>query len=196
MALLDFPLHEPTNPSLVHEEVYLRHPGREDFDQWAALREASKAHLQPFEPLWIEGELSRPNFRKRLRAYARDIRAGISMPYFIFRAEDDQLVGGCTLSNIRRRAAMTGTIGYWVGEKFTRRGYCLSAVMAVAHHAFTTMHLLRLEAACLPENKASQHLLLKAGFQKEGYARHYLNINGRRQDHVLFGLSAQDFNQQ
>jgi ribosomal-protein-alanine N-acetyltransferase len=36
-------------------------------------------------------------------------------------------------------------------------------------------------------------LLLKCGFREEGYARDYLRINGRWQDHLLFALLADDF---
>ena len=58
--------------------------------------------------------------------------------------------------------------------------------------AFGDLGLHRLEAACLPENHASQRVLEKCGFQKEGYARSYLKINGRWADHVLFGLVDSD----
>jgi ribosomal-protein-alanine N-acetyltransferase len=193
MALLDFPLSEPTNPVLVHDHVYLRHPQREDYDAWAQVRAASKEHLQPFEPVWAVDELSRPNFRKRLRAYARDLRSGSTKPYYIFRAEDEALVGGITLSNIRRRAAMTATVGYWVGRPYTRQGYARAAVCAVISHAFQSMQLERIEAATLPHNEPSKQLLRQLGFREEGYARQYLRINGSRQDHILFGLSQTDF---
>ena len=50
----------------------------------------------------------------------------------------------------------------------------------------------RLEAACLPRNTASIRLLEKVGFSREGYARKYLCIDGRWQDHVLYGLVRDD----
>ena len=71
---------------------------------------------------------------------------------------------------------------------FTRRGYATSAVTAVCRAAFVELGLERLEAATLPENVASQSLLRKLGFREEGYARQYLQIAGRRQDHLLFAL--------
>jgi len=58
--------------------------------------------------------------------------------------------------------------------------------------AFATLKLYRIEAACLPSNAASLALLRRAGFSKEGYARNYLKINGRWQDHVLFAIIADD----
>ncbi len=192
MAILDYPLNDPENPVLFRDEVYLRYPRANDYQSWAGLRQKSRDHLQPFEPLWTDEEFSRGNYRKRLRIYARDIRAGTARPYFVFRAADDLLLGGCTLSNIRYRAAMTATIGYWIGADHVRRGFGFSALCAVIFHAFDRLDLERLEAACLPENTASQELLRKAGFVLEGRAKGYLRINGERRDHVLFGLAEED----
>ncbi len=193
MALLDYPLNDPENPVLCQDEVYLRYPRAEDFASWATLRQESRAHLQPFEPTWSEEEFTKGHFRKRLRVYARDIRAGTSRPFFIFREDDHAFLGACILSNIRYRAAMSGTIGYWIGERYTRNGYAYSAVQGVILHAFERLQLERLEAACLSENEASQNLLKKLGFRQEGYARKYLQIDGIRQDHVLLGLCRDEY---
>jgi ribosomal-protein-alanine N-acetyltransferase len=59
---------------------------------------------------------------------------------------------------------------------------------AVLEFAFSRLGLHRVEAACLPANEASRRLLLKSGFREEGYAREYLRINGRWQDHQLFAI--------
>jgi ribosomal-protein-alanine N-acetyltransferase len=66
------------------------------------------------------------------------------------------------------------------------------AVKLLAEFAFRDLLLERLEAACLPENAASIRVLEKAGFRREGYARAYLSIAGRRRDHLLFGLVKTD----
>ena len=54
--------------------------------------------------------------------------------------------------------------------------------------SFEDLGLHRIEAACLPENEASRALLKRCGFNEEGYAREFLRINGRWQDHVLFAI--------
>jgi ribosomal-protein-alanine N-acetyltransferase len=63
----------------------------------------------------------------------------------------------------------------------------------VLSFAFERLRLYRVEAACLPHNAASRKLLLKSGFREEGYARQYLSIDGKWQDHVLFGLLRADW---
>jgi ribosomal-protein-alanine N-acetyltransferase len=83
--------------------------------------------------------------------------------------------------------AQSASVGYWCGLPFVRQGLTLAAVRAVVAYAFERQNLHRLEAATVPENAASQALLEQAGFERQGFARGYLKINGEWRDHVLFG---------
>jgi [ribosomal protein S5]-alanine N-acetyltransferase len=172
--------------------LYLRPPDMSDYPAWAELREASRAHLQPWEPQWADDELSRHAFRRRLRLYARDLSDDHGYAMFVFRTRDMSLLGGLTLSNVRRGVAQAGSIGYWVGARFAGQGYMSEAVRSVVPFAFDRLRLHRLEAACLGSNTASVRVLEKAGFQREGIARKYLKINGRWQDHMLFAITEDD----
>jgi ribosomal-protein-alanine N-acetyltransferase len=187
MALLDWITPE-SGLKVDGDGIVLRPPKATDYAEWRELRAASRSFLQPWEPTWPADDLSRAAFRRRLQAYARDRDAGTAFPFFVFRAEDDALTGGITLSNVRRGVAQMGSVGYWCGRPFTRQGHTLAAVKALTEFAFRTLGLHRLEAACIPDNAPSRRLLLKAGFAEEGYAKAYLKINGVWRDHVLFGL--------
>jgi len=166
--------------------VFLRAPQAGDYAEWAALRETSRAFLTPWEPTWPADDLTRSAFRRRLRRYAEDQRNDQAYAYFLFRSGDQVLVGGLTLANMRRGVAQAGSLGYWIGAPYARRGYMTAAVSALIPYAFTTLRLHRLEAACIPTNAASMALLEKTGFEREGYAREYLCINGQWQDHLLY----------
>jgi ribosomal-protein-alanine N-acetyltransferase len=173
-------------PTVEGDSVYLRAPQMSDYSEWTTLREASRMFLTPWEPTWPSDDLSRAAFRRRLRRYAEDQRADTSYAFFLFRKSDDALVGGLTLANIRRGAAQAGSLGYWIGEPFSRRGLMTGALQGLVPFAFGSLRLHRLEAACIPSNAASIRLLEKMGFSREGYAREYLCINGLWQDHLLF----------
>lgn len=179
-------------PVVQGDGVMLRVPQMSDFEEWAALRAASRAFLIPWEPTWPADDLTRSAFRRRIRRYWRDVREDVSYPFFVFRAHDDALLGGLTLSNVRRGVAQTAALGYWLGQPFSRRGYMTAAVDAVLPFAFNTLGLHRVEAACLPTNGPSIRLLRRCGFAEEGYARHYLKINGEWRDHLLFAILADD----
>lgn len=179
-------------PVISGEGVYLRYPRVGDYPAWMQLRADSRTFLAPWEPAWATDELSKGAFRRRLKRYQREAREDSAYAFFVFRAPDDALLGGCTLSNVRRGVTQCCALGYWVGERFARQGYMSGAVRALIPFIFGTLGLHRIEAACLPTNEASKNLLAKAGFRQEGLARRYLQINGEWRDHVLFALLADD----
>ena len=173
---------------LQRDRVYLRYPVQRDWRHWSALRADSQAFLAPWEPTWAHDALSQGAFRRRLKMYRAEMRQGVTHSFLIFRTADEALLGGVTLSNLRRGVAQTATLGYWIGAPHARHGYATEALGAVVEYAFQRLGLHRVEAACLPSNEASRRLLLKCGFQEEGYAREYLRINGSWQDHQLFAI--------
>jgi ribosomal-protein-alanine N-acetyltransferase len=179
-------------PVLRGEGVYLRYPRIGDYLNWARLRGESRAFLSPWEPVWASDELTKGAFRRRIKRYQKESRLDSAYAFFVFRAEDDVLMGGCTLSNIRRGVTQCCALGYWIGERFSRQGYMQDAVRALIPFIFGTLGLHRIEAACLPSNEASRNLLSKVGFAQEGLARRYLQINGEWRDHLLFALLEAD----
>ncbi|HLA20744.1 MAG TPA: GNAT family protein [Pseudolabrys sp.] len=179
-------------PAIAGAGVALRVPQSSDFAEWTALREASRDFLVPWEPTWPDDDLTRGAFRRRLKRYADDQRSDLAYAFLIFRSADNALVGGLTLANIRRGVAQAGSIGYWIGAPFARKGYMTAAVRALVPFCFRTLRLHRLEAACIPANTASVALLEKTGFAREGYARSYLCINGTWQDHLLYARLADE----
>ncbi|MBB5518668.1 GNAT family N-acetyltransferase [Amphiplicatus metriothermophilus] len=192
MVLLDIAMKPPDGPMLVRDPVALRVAEYADYSGWTDLRRESRAHLARWEPAWTEADLTPAAFRARVRNQWRDIRRGRALPLLICRREDGTLVGGIDLSKIRYGAARAASVGYWIGAPYLRRGYARAALEAVLDHAFETMRLNRIEAACQPENAPSRALLEKCGFQREGYARAYLKINEAWRDHLLYAAIAAD----
>jgi ribosomal-protein-alanine N-acetyltransferase len=179
-------------PVIKGNGVYLRYPRIGDYIHWSRLRGESRAFLAPWEPVWANDELTKGAFRRRIKRYQKEARQDSAYAFFVFRAADDVLMGGCTLSNVRRGVTQCCALGYWIGERFARQGYMHDAVKALVPFIFSTLGLHRIEAACLPTNEPSKSLLQKAGFHQEGLARKYLQINGEWRDHVLFALLEDD----
>jgi len=171
---------------LFTDRMILRPPRHSDFRPWMELRKASRAFLTPWEPAWSHDHLTRKAFSDRVYWAQRSISDGHAVPLFLIRRDDETLLGAVTLENIRQGPAQAGTLGYWIGEPYARRGYMREAIDAVVHYGFGVRDLSRMEAACLPENVASRRVLEKAGFKYEGVAQSYLQINGRWRNHVLY----------
>jgi len=173
--------------------VFLRPLRQGDWRDWAALRETSREFLVPWEPTWPHDALSRSAFRRRVRAYDREWQQGTGYSLMVVRREDDALLGGVTLSNLRRGVAQCGSLGYWIGACYARQGYMTEGLGGMLTFCFENLALHRVEAACLPSNEASKGLLARMAFHEEGYARKYLRINGKWQDHILFALLREEW---
>ena len=199
MSLLVSPFRAALGRDVTLEQgrVLLRPPQTKDWRAWTDLRLESRDFLKPWEPVWPYDALTRGSFRRRLRQYALEARHGSGYAYFIFERRaaaplEGALLGGISISNLRRGVAQSAGLGYWIGNRHARRGYMTEALGAVVTYCFDGLGLHRLEAACLPHNAPSRALLEKAGFREEGYARQYLRIDGRWQDHVLYAMLESD----
>ncbi|TLP45737.1 GNAT family N-acetyltransferase [Cohaesibacter sp. CAU 1516] len=186
------PTPPPHSSPLSNALIYLRHPSKADYNQWACLRAASADFLRPWEPLWGADDLTPHGFRRRLEQYQKDRRSGRALPFLIFRHEDNRLIGGINVSNIRRGICQSASIGYWMGEDFAGHGYMTQTVALLLPYLFDHEGLHRVEAACLPSNGPSMSVLQKCGFQFEGKARSYLCINGNWEDHLLYSVLRSD----
>jgi len=179
-------------PSIDGSGVFMRVPRMGDFEEWTALRGTSREFLVPWEPVWPEDDLTRGAFRRRIRRYERDLHEESGYAFLIFRKSDSKMLGGATLTNLRRGAAQAGSLGYWMGETFAGKGYMSAAIAALVPFAHSMLRLRRIEAACLLTNAASMRLLEKMHFTREGVARQYLSIAGHWQDHLLYARLATD----
>jgi len=87
-----------------------------------------------------------------------------------------------------------GTIGYWVGEPHAHRGYMTAALRVLLPTLFGELNLHRVEAACIPHQRA-----LGSGYWKNAASaargwRGVISVSmASWQDHLLFGLLHEDF---
>ncbi|MCU0831826.1 MAG: GNAT family N-acetyltransferase [Rhizobiaceae bacterium] len=182
----------PRGPVLSGQGVMLRLPEKRDHAAWAALRAESEAELRPYEPRWSDTELTKAAFGARVKAAQRLAQDGVSFQFLVFDRRGEPLFGGVTLGQIRRGAAQSAQIGYWLGTRHHGAGHMSDAVVTVLRFAFHTLCLHRVEAACIAGNTKSIALLERCGFTHEGTARAYLEIDGHRRDHELYACLASD----
>ncbi len=164
----------------------LRLPEVTDHAAWAHLRAEGNEFLSRWEPVRDADHLTAKAFRNRVAWGQRSVESGRAIPLFLIRRDDQALLGGITLDNIRRGPAQSASVGYWVGAEHARQGYMNETLGAVVDYAFKKLDLSRIEAGCLPENAPSRALLEKSGFKYEGVAQSYLQIAGRWRNHVLY----------
>lgn len=167
-SVFRFLSRQPDAVELENDRYLLRLPRYQDFNQWHRLRAESRKFLEPWEPTWRRDELTEGAYRARVIRGKQEYASGQAIPLFIFLKENHTLVGGITIGYIRRGAAQSCMIGYWMGERHAGQGHMFAALQMVIPYIFTGLELHRIEAACIPDNARSIRLLEKAGFQQEG----------------------------
>jgi RimJ/RimL family protein N-acetyltransferase len=103
---------------------------------------------------------------------------------------DGAAVGG--VSAARRHVPGVAEIGYWVLERARGRGAATEATRLLTHWLFEATNIERVQATVEPSNLASQRVLTKVGFQREGLLRGYASWAGERRDVFLYGKLERD----
>lgn len=151
----------------------------------------NQAHLQPFEPTWADDCCTEDFWLARVRLNHDEFAAGTSLRLGIFdRDTPARLLGTINISQIHRGPFDACYLGYGLAADAQGHGLMDEAARRVIRHVFDDMKLHRIMANYMPHNVRSGRLLRRLGFVVEGYARDYLRIAGRWEDHVLTSLTA------
>lgn len=142
--------------------------------------------LQNIEHLKLGGGQVPQNEEQVRRVYdnwLRNIDSDNEVRFFLLL--DEKIIGIVGISNIVRGAFQAAYLGYNMAQAHQNKGYMTEALQEIVEFAFAALNLHRLMANYRPENLASARVLDKLGFEKEGYAKDYLMVNGQWADHVL-----------
>ena len=173
------------------KNCFLRPPQPGDFQEWVTLRENNRTRLQPYEPAWSKNWKNNEIYHKRLNRQKREWENDLGYALLIFLKETHKMIGGTSLNHVCRGAAQFAHLGYWIDGAHEGLGLMRDVLKGVCDFSWDAVNLQRLHAGCLPENARSITLLKAAGFEEEGKAKAYAEINGNRQTHILFGLNRQ-----
>lgn len=120
---------------------------------------------------------------KMLAAYANS--DGLSWAITI--KGEDKMIGGVGFWRIIREH-YRAEIGYSLLPSYWNKGYMTEAILPVVKFGFESAGIHSIEANLNPHNKASEKILIKAGFTKEGYFKENYYFNGRFDDTLTYGL--------
>lgn len=181
----------PALPRLVTRRLVLSVPMPDDAEALAAFVSDNRAHFAPWDPQRDDAYYTVAGCRGRLELMLQDAAAGRSLPLVLFdrRRAPGAIIGQCTFSGITGYPFHAAYLGYGLDHRFVGQGLMTEALRAAIDYCFGTLNLHRIMANHLPTNVRSANLLRRLGFVPEGYARDYLLIAGRWQDHVLTALT-------
>jgi RimJ/RimL family protein N-acetyltransferase len=145
-----------TIPRLATERLVLRPFRRADADEFArlagdwAVASMTSDIPYPFSAAQAVGWL------KPVRG---EVRFGVEL--------DGQLIGGV---GFYRRASGVAELGFWLARPWWGNGYATEAARAVIQHGFANPRLPAFSSAHFTDNRASERVLVKLGFQPTGRA--------------------------
>ncbi len=155
--------------------------------QLLAYVQRNHAHHGPWAPPPRDPVETLETVGRRIEESRRDALAGTAFRWRCRWREDPDgpVVGNVSLTRIERGALERASLGFAVDVEQQGKGLVVEAVEAVIDFAANTLGLRILEAGHAPQNLRSAATLRRIGFVPFGYARDYLHVGGRVQDHVL-----------
>lgn len=151
-------------------------------------REENRQHLEQWEPRRPVEFFTESFWQMHLRLSVRDFRDGNSVCFVLLSCDESEVIGVCNYTNIVRGTFQSCQLGYALSAKHQGQGMMFEALTRTNQYMFDDLRLNRIVAGYLPHNERSGTLLKRLGFEKEGYARRYLKINGKWEDHILTAL--------
>ncbi len=165
-----------------------------DCPEWLRVREKDYDYLQIKEPIWDMDSLTYQAYYRLVNDLMNSFSIGNYYSFGVFDKVTHALVGGFEISNVMYWPKQSATIGYWISEACAGQGYATEVLVNMTAWGFKNFNLVKIEAGTMISNIASQKVLTKAGFSKEGLSHCYGEINGTYQDHILWGMTANEIN--
>jgi [ribosomal protein S5]-alanine N-acetyltransferase len=177
------------------ERLVLRPPRTADVPEMRRALRQNAAHLRPWSVAPASGEdaASLTSVSRAVLRHRREWKAGQAYVLLVTPREDERtIIGRVALGGVLRGAFQNAYLGYWIDAEHQGRGLMTEAVRAATGFALSAAGLHRVQAAVMPRNAASQRVLDKAGYRREGLAARYLCIAGTWEDHLIYATTTED----
>jgi ribosomal-protein-alanine N-acetyltransferase len=184
---------QPT-PRIETARLCVRPAAETDVQSVAEFFRSNREFLAPWEPVRSAEFYTEQYWAQQLGRNRMEQQAGLGLRTFLFAGEGrDRVVGTANLNQLIRGVFHSCFLGYSLAEREQGKGLMAEALIGLLSHAFSELRLHRIAANYMPRNERSGLLLRKLGFVVEGYARDYLQIAGKWEDHVLTALLNPDW---
>jgi ribosomal-protein-alanine N-acetyltransferase len=173
-------------PVLTAPRVIVRFADAADVPQVVRYFRDNREHLAPSRPLVGDEFHSEGFWSAQVRANLSEFREGKSVRLFFFdRARPERVIGNANFTQVFRSPAHYCTLGYGLDREYEGQGMMREGLETALEYMFGPQNFHRVQANYVPRNERSGGLLRRLGFVIEGYARDYLLLNGRWEDHIL-----------
>ncbi len=143
----------------------------------------NKTHLADAMPLRDESFYQSHYWDEQIADYAQLFKEKCAIKFVLLKHE--QVIGTITFDQICYGAFRSCYLGYLLDQDYQGKGIMTKALQFCLSYIIKDLNLNRVMANYVPENLRSGKLLRQLGFEREGYARKYLLLNGVWKDHIL-----------
>lgn len=193
----EIPMKSAGLSNLIKTERLILSVPRED--QNAAMRDyylRNREHHALCQPRRRDDFYGLESISERIAAGQKNFERGGEIWLVIQLRDGDRatkIIGDLALSQVARGPFQAAYLGYKLDKDHVGMGYMHEALQAILTHAFEEQKLHRIMANYSPANLRSAAVLKKLGFVVEGYARDYLFLNDRWEDHILSSITNSKF---
>lgn len=139
----------------------------------------------PWEPLRPKGYYTSSFWKLQVDRNLDDFHHGRAVRLYVFHEQGSEILAYISFTNFVRGAGHFCTLGYNIDEQLQGRGLMLQCVPKSLDYVSQNLGIHRVMANYMPRNLRSAKLLKRIGFVVEGYARDFLMINGKWEDHIM-----------
>jgi ribosomal-protein-alanine N-acetyltransferase len=176
-------------PLLTSDRLVLKIGIPDDIPQILTYFIENKEYLTPFYPLWADNFFTEEYWQYHIENNFLECVNELSLRMFICRRKKPkEIIGTVNFTNFIRGAAHFCYLGYSLAQTAQGHGYMTEALQVSTEYMFQELKMHRIMANYMPHNRRSGNVLKRLGFVVEGYARDYLMINGKWEDHILTSL--------
>lgn len=149
----------------------------------------NREHLERWAPTPPDDFYTIGYWRRRLRRSTQELEDDKALRLYIYYVDQPgRIIGTVGFTDIVRGVLQQCNLGYGLAASEQGKGVMTEALAAAIPLVFDRLDIHRIAAGYIPTNERSGAVLERLGFTVEGYARHYLFINGSWRDHILTAL--------
>ncbi|MBN23022.1 MAG: 30S ribosomal protein S5 alanine N-acetyltransferase [Bdellovibrionaceae bacterium] len=182
-------------PILKTDRCILRLPSKEDVPEIVKFYLENKEHLAPWDPFMPDDFFTKVYWQKKVKEAQEEFQNHQTVRLHIFLSDSNKLIGMINFTRMVRGVFHCCGLGYKIGHTHEGKGLMKESLQGAIEYIFDELNFHRIEANYIPSNLRSEKLLRKLGFEKEGYAKNYLKISGKWQDHILNSLTNKNWSE-
>lgn len=183
-----------TYPNIKTERLWIKHLSLVSADQLLDYYIRNKEFLAPTDPPHPENFYVREFWQNKIESSIKEYEEESFIRLALTDHENEnRVVGSINFSQIFRGPFHACYVSYSIDGELSRKGLMFEALSRAIKYMFEERNLHRIMANHLTDNIASEKLLDKVGFVREGLAKDYLYINGKWRDHYMTSITNPDW---